>query len=66
MPLSYVNNIVMRNMDFKCSRRFFAVEKSNQYKMSDFTFENLTIKEFNTNIIDSFTVRNVNINKDLK
>lgn len=70
MPVSYVNNIVMRNMDFKCTRRFFAVEKSNQYKMSDFTFENLTIKAkdgmFNTNIIDSFTVRNVNINKDLK
>lgn len=60
----------MRNIDFKCTRRFFAVEKSNQYKMSDFTFENLAIKakdgKFNTNIISTFTVRNVNINKDLK
>lgn len=70
IPLSYVNNIVMRNIDFKCTRRFFAVEKSNQYKMSDFTFENLAIKakdgKFNTNIISTFTIRNVNINKDLK
>ena len=36
----------MRNIDFKCDN-FFSVEKSDQYQLTNFTFENLNIKAKN-------------------
>lgn len=66
IPKSYSNNITMRNINFEC-KTFFNVEKSDQYELKDFTFENLTIKaekgEYDKSQIDNFVLKNVNINK---
>ena len=43
MPLSHSNNVTMRNINFDCDV-FFNVNKSDQYQLKDFTFENLNIK----------------------
>ena len=65
-PLSYSNNITMRNIDIDCNV-FFNVKKSDQYKLSDFCFENLTVRakkgKVDQSIIDSFTMHNVKINQ---
>ena len=65
-PLSYSNNITMRNIDIDCNV-FFNVKKSDQYKLSDFCFENLTVRakkgKVDQSIIDSFTMNNVKINR---
>ena len=65
-PLSYSNNITMRNIDIDCNV-FFNVKKSDQYKLSDFCFENLTVRakkgKVDQSIIDSFVMNNVKINQ---
>lgn len=64
IPKSYSNNITMRNINFTC-KTFFDVEKSNQYVLSDFTFENLTIKteqgDYDKEQIENFVLKNVKI-----
>lgn len=64
IPVSYSSHVTMRNIDFDCDQ-FFALEKSNQYKLSDFCFENLTIRAkkggIDKSIIESLTVKNVNV-----
>ncbi len=67
MPLSYSSHVTMRNIRLDCES-FFAVKKSDQYKLSDFCFDNLSVKaekdvEIDEDIIDSLTVRKVEINK---
>lgn len=56
----------MRNLDIDCNV-FFNVKKSNQYKLSDFRFENLTVRAKKGNvdqsIIHSLTMNNVKINQ---
>ena len=42
MSVSYSSYITMRNIHLDCDS-FFAVEKSKQYKLSNFCFDNLTI-----------------------
>lgn len=65
MPLSYSNHITMRNIDLDCDV-FFGIHKSDQYKLSNFHFENLTIRakkdQVDKSLIDSFTLKNVRIN----
>lgn len=64
IPISYSNHITMRNIDVDCNE-FFSVKKSDQYRLADFCFENLTIRAKNGNIdksiIDSLVMNNVNI-----
>ncbi len=43
MPMSYSNNVTMRNIDFDCDV-FFNVSRSDQYRLKDFTFEHLNIR----------------------
>lgn len=66
IPISYSNNVTLRNIDLECGS-FFNVEKSDQYQMSDFTFENLTIKakngNYDKNIIKSAIWKNIKISK---
>jgi len=67
MPVSYSSYITMRNIRLDCDS-FFAVEKSNQYKLSNFCFDNLAIKakkdvKIDENIIDSLIIRKVEITK---
>ncbi len=64
IPLSYSNHVTMRNIDFTCNQ-FFSVEPSDQYQLSDFTFENLTIQAKDAacdkEMIDHFTWNNVQV-----
>ena len=65
IPVSYANHITMRNIDLDCSI-FFNIKKSDQYRLSDFHFENLTIRakkgQVDKSVITSFTMNNVKVN----
>lgn len=70
MPISYSNNITMRNIDLDCNT-FFNVKKSDQYQLSDFSFENMTIRtkkdKLDKDIVRSFIINNVTVNsKEIK
>lgn len=69
IPLSYADNITMRNIDVECGR-FFDVSNSEQYRLSNFTFENLNIKspnpDVNSSFVDNFKLKNVKINGEKK
>lgn len=64
MPLSYASNIKMRNITLECDI-FFDVSKSDQYILSDFTFEDLNIKaktpDIQKDYITYFTLKDINI-----
>lgn len=64
--MSYGNNITMRNIDLDCET-VFNVGTSEQYKLSDFTFENLNLRaskrpEIKKELIENFTLKNVTVN----
>ena len=65
IKMSYAQNIILRNIDLEC-KVFFDVRNSDQYKLSNFTFENLKIQaeksQFNQDYIDGIVVKNVVIN----
>lgn len=70
MPVSYSNNITMRNIDLDCNT-FFNVKKSDQYQLSDFCFENMTIRtkkdKLDKDIVRPFIINNVTVNsKEIK
>lgn len=64
IPLSYSSHVTMRNIRFKCDV-FFNVIQSEQYKLSNFTFENLDIqakdKTFNQKTISPITCKRVEL-----
>src|SRR3970282_1051683 len=66
VPLSYGDNVTLKNINFKCDT-FFAVEKDPNVRLSNFTFENLNIEAkkayIDKSIIDGATFKNVYINK---
>ncbi len=43
IPLSYAENITMKNMDIDCDVYFNVKEDESQYHLSDFTFENIKV-----------------------
>lgn len=64
---SLANNIVLKNIDISCETAF-AVEASDLYQLTDFTFENLKIKalkpeEQNLNAIKNLKKTNVSVTK---
>jgi len=61
IPLSYSNNVTMRNISLECNV-FFDVIESDQYILSDFTLENLHIKAKKEDIPRGF-IRNLRLNK---
>lgn len=65
-PMSYSNYITMRNIQFECNV-FFDVQKSDQYKLNHFVFENLQIKAKNDkcdkSIVPVFGWKNVSVEK---
>ena len=66
IPMSYGSNVTMRNIDIECSN-FFNVSASEQYKLSNFTFENLNLKvarntTFHPEYVENFKINNVIIN----
>lgn len=62
MPLSTCNNIVMRNITMDC-KNFFDVGASDKYRLADFTFENIMVKDqkkaFDPSIIENCITTNV-------
>jgi polygalacturonase len=64
-PLSYSSHVTMRNITLDCDV-FFDVKKSDQYILSDFTFENLNIlakaPDIYTEYIKNHTLKNVRVN----
>lgn len=65
MPLSTCNNIVMKNINMEC-KNFFDVGASDKYKLIDFTFENIDVKDqknaFTKDIIENTVIKNMIIN----
>ncbi|MCM1311729.1 MAG: glycosyl hydrolase family 28 protein [Bacteroides sp.] len=66
MPVSFGENITMRNITMDCAT-FFNVEKSDQYRLSNFVFEHITLKAKNPDCdatqIDNFVMRDVEVTK---
>ena len=66
IPKSYGRNITMRDVDVECNTFFDVRQANDQYHLSNFTFENLTIKAkngtYDRSIIDGFELNNVNVN----
>lgn len=67
-PLSFSDHITMRNCNCVCNV-FFNVEKQEEvYHLSNFTFENLTIKakknNFHPEIVEGFTHSNINVTEE--
>lgn len=65
VPLSWSENITLRNIDIKCEV-FFDVGITEFDRLSDFTFENLTIESnnssFNKSLINGIKLKNVKVN----
>lgn len=66
VPLSYSDNISLKNIDFKCET-FFDVAITEYDNLSNFTFENLTIEaengDLDKTLISGLTMKNVMVNK---
>lgn len=66
IKLSYARNITLRNVQLECDI-LFDVNNSNQYELSDFTFENMTVNaskkaEIHQEYIKNFRLKNVVVN----
>lgn len=67
-PMSYSDHITMRNCQMEVDNFFNVRKQDDQYKLSNFHFENLDIKvkknaDFNQSFVDGFIVKNVNVQK---
>lgn len=67
IPMSFSDHITMRNIQLDCDV-FFNVEKNDeQYRLSDFTFENLKIRakkpDFKKEYVERLSVRNIDVSK---
>lgn len=66
-PLSIADHVVMRDCSCLCDTYFQVKADTNQYRLSDFTFENLRIaakeNNFDTDSIQNVAVKNVVIEK---
>ena len=67
LPVSTVNNITMRRCDISCDVFFNAVANDAEYRLSDFTFEDLKIKavdsSFDHGFIDGFVQTRLTVAK---
>lgn len=66
IPLSYADHVTMRDCTIDCEVFFHVQENEEQYRLSDFTFENLRITAENGeacyDIIENAVVRDVEVN----
>ena len=65
IPLSYADNITIRDCKCECDTYFDAEADKKQYILSDFTLENLTIRAkrdgYSRDLIENVSVRNVDV-----
>lgn len=63
MPLSQGNNIIIKNIIME-TNNFFDVKLSEKYKLKNFSFEHIKVKDakknFDQNLIENTTVIDVN------
>lgn len=63
--LSYAHNIKLSNCDCVCDKYFNVLPEPKQYKLSNFSFENIKIKatdiSFDEKSIDNFKIQNVEL-----
>jgi len=68
VPLSYSDNITMRNIDLKCDI-FYDMKITEYDKLTNFTFENINVEaengEYDKTIIEGLTLNNVKVNGKL-
>ena len=66
-PMSYSDHITMRNITFECNVFFNVKPQEDQYHLSNFTFENLSITgrniDLNPEYVENFTLKNIKTNK---
>ena len=66
IPLSYADHVTMRDCECDCDIYFNVAGNDEQYIMSDFTFENLTVnakvKGGEYDCIKNMTLENVKVN----
>ena len=67
IPYSYSSHVTMRNISMECDVVFDVVKSEDQYKLSDFTFENLSLTakkkaEIQKDCVEGFTLKNVMVN----
>lgn len=67
-PVSYSENITLKNIDLKCDV-FFDIAINQYVKLKNFTFENLNVETKNAaidkSIVNGFTLKNVKVNNVL-
>jgi len=65
IPLSFAENITMKNCNCECWTYFDVETDEKQYKLSDFTFENIRVKAkkngFDESAIENVSLKNVMI-----
>ncbi len=63
-PMSYSDHITMRNITFDCNVFFNVKPQEDQYHLSNFTFQNLSVSaknnDFHPEYVENFVVKNVN------
>lgn len=66
-PMSYSDHITMRNITFECDVFFNVKPQEDQYHLSNFWFENLSIigknTDLNTDYVENFTTKNIKAEK---
>ncbi len=66
-PMSYSDHITMRNITFECNVFFNVKPQEDQYHLSNFTFENLSITgrniDLNPEYVENFTLKNIKTDK---
>ncbi len=66
IPLSYANNITIKNCEIECKKYFNVIKDCSQYILSHFIFENLIIKtddaKFFEDAVENFFVTNISVN----
>lgn len=66
-PMSYSDHITMRNITFECNVFFNVKPQEDQYHLSNFWFENLSIIgkniDLNTDCVENFTTKNIKAGK---
>ncbi len=70
IPLSYADHIQIKNCSCVCETYFNVKKEETQYRLSDFTFENLRIQAkqdgFDPDAIENVSVRDVVVEKVMK
>lgn len=67
IPFSYSDHVTMRNISLTCDVVFDVQKAEDQYKLSNFTFENLDLKanknpDIQTDCVENLVLKNVTIN----